>query len=259
MAPPSQELEPPENPVRTADGALQTLESVDNTIEKVTHLMPDRIAFYGYAHVPWIKPGQRKFTEDDLPKDAEKRALYEAGKQRFVQKNYVEIGMDHFALKTDKLYEAAQTGKLHRNFMGYTDSRTRLMVGLGVSSISDTWNAFAQNVKTVEAYYEKIESGLFPIFKGHTLNEEDLIVRRHILNLICKFETTWSNESEQCEAVYEAIDRLKEMVYDDLLELEPYKISIKEEAIPFVRNACMSFDARLWRNLPQSKIFSNVV
>lgn len=238
---------------------LQTRESVEMTIQKVIELFPDRIAFYGYAHVPWIKPGQRKFTEDDLPKDAEKRALYEIGKKLFVANNYVEIGMDHFALKTDNLYEAAQSGNLHRNFMGYTDSRTKLMIGLGVSSISDTWTAFAQNVKTVEVYYEKIANNELPIFKGHTLTQEDLIMRRHILNLICKFETTWTNETEQCEALYDALDRLKEMVYDQLVELEPYKLHVKEEAIPFIRNACMAFDARLWRNLPQSKIFSNVV
>ena len=238
---------------------LQTRESVEMTIQKVIELLPDRIAFYGYAHVPWIKPGQRKFTEDDLPKDAEKRALYEIGKKLFVANNYVEIGMDHFALKSDSLYEAAQSGNLHRNFMGYTDSRTKLMVGLGVSSISDTWNAFAQNVKTVEVYYEKIDNNELPIFKGHTLTQEDLIMRRHILNLICKFETTWMKETEQCEAVYEAIERLKEMVYDQLVEIEPFKLAVHEDAIPFIRNACMAFDARLWRNLPQSKIFSNVV
>jgi oxygen-independent coproporphyrinogen III oxidase len=238
---------------------LQTIQSVESTIQKVIELLPDRIAFYGYAHVPWIKQGQRKFTEADLPVDAEKRALYEMGKKLFLMNDYEEIGMDHFALKTDSLYRATQNGELHRNFMGYTESRTKLMVGLGVSSISDTWTVFAQNVKTVEGYYEKLERNELPIFKGHTLNEEDLIMRRHILNLICKFETTWEKETEQCEAMYEAIDRLKEMVYDELVILEPYKLTVSKEAIPFIRNACMAFDARLWKNLPQSKIFSNVV
>ena len=99
---------------------MQTRATIIDTINKVKLLKPDRIAFYSYAHVPWLKPGQRKFTELDLPVDAEKRKLYEIGKEMFNEAGYVEIGMDHFALKTDSLYKASQSGKLHRNFMGYT-------------------------------------------------------------------------------------------------------------------------------------------
>jgi oxygen-independent coproporphyrinogen-3 oxidase len=106
---------------------LQTLESVTRTIDKVNILRPDRIAFYSYAHVPWIKPGQRKFTENDLPADQEKRALYEIGKLKFIDNGYEEVGMDHFALSTDSLSIASKTGNLHRNFMGYTHSHTQVM------------------------------------------------------------------------------------------------------------------------------------
>ena len=141
---------------------LQTRKSVIDTIDKVNLLKPDRIAFYSYAHVPWIKPGQRKFTENDLPVDEEKRALYEIGKEKFSENGYAEIGMDHFALNTDSLYTAAEQGKLHRNFMGYTHSYSQLMIGLGVSSISDTWYAFTQNVKGVEEYYELVNNGIQP-------------------------------------------------------------------------------------------------
>lgn len=238
---------------------LQTRKSVIDTINKVNLLKPDRIAFYSYAHVPWIKPGQRKFTEFDLPVDEEKRALYEIGKQKFSENGYVEIGMDHFALKSDALYIAAENETLHRNFMGYTHSFTKLMIGLGVSSISDTWNAYGQNEKKVEDYYEKIESGILPIAKGHFLTSEDLILRQHILNLMCKFRTDWKDEKSVCDSVYRAKELLSEMEKDKLIEFGEKEIRIKRNARPFLRNVCMAFDARLLDNKPQSQLFSSIV
>lgn len=238
---------------------LQKKSSVINTINKVHFLRPDRIALYSYAHVPWIKPGQRKFTELDLPKDEEKRELYETGRAMLEKDGYVEIGMDHFALKSDSLYKAAQLKKLHRNFMGYTHNYTECMLGLGVSSISDTWNAFAQNVKVVEEYHNRINKGELPVFKGHLLSEEDLILRRHILNIMCKFETTWLEKDEQTEGLYNALSRLKEMELDGLILRLPFKLVVTEEGKKFIRNICMAFDARLWKNTPQKEIFSKVI
>ena len=130
---------------------FQTLSDVEHTILKTKELMPDRLAFYSYAHVPWMKGnGQRGYKDADLPNANEKRQQYEEGKRLLAQVGYAEIGMDHFALKTDALYKSMKSGKLHRNFMGYTASKTHLMVGLGASSISDSWYGFAQNVKGLE-------------------------------------------------------------------------------------------------------------
>lgn len=238
---------------------LQKKSSVIDTINKVMLLKPDRIAFYSYAHVPWIKPGQRKFTEKDLPKDEEKRDLYETGRLMLEEAGYVEIGMDHFALKSDSLYKAAKNGTLHRNFMGYSHSYTKLMIGLGVSSISDSWYAYAQNVKTIEEYHTLVNSGILPIFRGHILSEEDLILRRHILNIICKYYTIWKNESEQCEAIYDALERVKIMEEDGLLHVDPFHLQVTEKGKPFIRNICMAFDARLWKNIPKTEIFSKVI
>lgn len=238
---------------------LQKKSSVVNTIKKVNQLRPDRIAFYSYAHVPWIKPGQRKFTEEDLPKDEEKRALYETGRKMLEANNYIEIGMDHFALNSDSLFKAVKSKSLHRNFMGYTHSYTQLMIGLGVSSISDTWYAYAQNVKKVEEYYQLIHKKTLPIFRGHILNKEDLILRRHILNIMCRFETSWEKESEQTQAVYDALERLKEMEQDGLVIISPFHLQVTEAGKAFIRNICMAFDARLWRNIPQTQIFSKVI
>ncbi|MBX3164524.1 MAG: oxygen-independent coproporphyrinogen III oxidase [Bacteroidetes bacterium] len=235
---------------------LQTKNSVSDTIKQVKQLKPDRIAFYSYAHVPWVKPGQRKFTDADVPVDTEKRILYETGRDMLKEAGYEEIGMDHFSLKSDSLYKAALAKNLHRNFMGYTHNYTRLMIGLGVSSISDTWNGFMQNVKKVEEYEALIKKEEFPIFKGHILTEEDLILRKHILNIITRFQTSWADEKEQCHELYKALERLTEMEKDNLLSLEPYRLTVTTKGRAFLRNICMAFDARLWQNLPQSQIFS---
>ena len=131
----------------------QTWEKMEETIHKTLALKPDRLAFYSYAHVPWIKGvGQRGFDENDLPSGEEKRKLYENGKKLLEDLGYREIGMDHFALEHDDLYQSMISGNIHRNFMGYSSSKTQLMIGLGMSAISDSWYAFAQNEKTVEDY-----------------------------------------------------------------------------------------------------------
>ena len=150
---------------------FQTKENVIYTINKTKELKPDRISFYSYAHVPWVKGvGQRGFNENDLPKNEEKRELYEIGKQLFSELQYEEIGMDHFALKTDSLYQATINKTLHRNFMGYTSNKTQLMIGLGMSAISDSWYGFAQNVKTVKEYQQIVNLGEIPVYRGHVLS-----------------------------------------------------------------------------------------
>lgn len=239
---------------------FQTLDSMADTIEKTVSLIPESLAFYSYAHVPWIKGnGQRGFNEEDLPKDEEKRLLYETGKALLQQYGYMEIGMDHFALKKDALYDAFEQGKLHRNFMGYTASKTRLMVGLGVSSISDSWYGFAQNAKNLEDYYQMLDWGNLPVIKGHHLSEEDLAVRRHILNLMCRFETSWIENSILQEELPDIISGLKEMETDGLVSLTPYSITVTALGKPFVRNVCMAFDLKMRRRMPQTQLFSMTI
>jgi len=229
------------------------------TMMKVIRLKPDRIAFYSYAHVPWIKPGQRNFSELDLPDADKKMAIYETGRNALELAGYQDIGMDHFALETDELYKAQQEQRLHRNFMGYTDTRTQLLIGLGASSISDTWWGYVQNEKKVEDYYKRIDAGELPIFRGHVLTREDLILRKHILRLMTQFETSWSAANEVCDDVYKAVERLSEMEFDDLIEIQPYQLRITEKGKAFVRNVCMAFDARMWENVPQTALFSSTV
>lgn len=239
---------------------FQELDNIIDTIEKTKSLSPDRLAFYSYAHVPWIKGnGQRGFKDEDVPKDDEKRKLYEVGKQLLAKKGYHEIGMDHFALKKDSMFDSFQEGKLHRNFMGYTSSKTQLMIGLGASSISDSWYSFAQNEKSIEDYYARLAKDELPVFKGHTLTEEDLIIRRHILNLMCQFTTSWDEKHLYFKELPEVLSRLTEMENDGLLVIQNNAITVTEKGKPFVRNICMAFDLRLQRNAPQTQLFSMTV
>lgn len=239
---------------------FQTEDHVKETIAKTKALKPDRIAFYSYAHVPWIKGnGQRGFDESNLPSGAAKRQQYETGKALLSEAGYHEIGMDHFALASDTLYQAMENHTLHRNFMGYTASKTKAMIGLGVSSISDSWYGFAQNVKNVEDYYHLIDEGIIPVVKGHILNEEDLVIRQHILNLMCQFQTSWEDNKLYFDELPEVLKGLDEMEDDGLLIRSADQLVVTEAGKPFVRNICMAFDLLLKRKQPQTRLFSMTV
>ena len=238
----------------------QKLEHVINTIEKTKELKPDRIAFYSYAHVPWLAGnGQRGYNEEDLPTGDEKRKQYELGKELLLKFGYHEIGMDHFALETDSLYQAMEKGSLHRNFMGYTSFNTHLMVGLGASSISDSWFGFAQNVKNVEEYQNLVENDIIPLYRGHILTDEDQIIRRHILNLMCQFKTTWTAFKLYLPQMDDILDRLKELEEDGIVTVKENSLTITEKGRPFVRNVCMAFDLPLQKKKPNTRLFSMTV
>lgn len=239
---------------------FQTIENVIHTIEKTIELRPDRIAYYSYAHVPWIKGnGQRGFKDSDLPSAAIKRQQYEIGKELLAKAGYVEIGMDHFALQTDSLYKAQQTGTIHRNFMGYNSSKTQVMIGLGVSSISDSWYSFAQNVKNLEEYQSLVEEGQIPVYRGHILTTEDLIIRKHISNLMCTFETSWNDDALYFKELPDVLSSLVELENDNLLEISSNKLTVTEKGRAYVRNICLPFDLRLQRKKPETQLFSMTV
>ncbi|MGY4386156.1 oxygen-independent coproporphyrinogen-3 oxidase [Pedobacter sp. UYP24] len=235
---------------------LQSVEGLTKTLDDVIKLRPDRIAFYSYAHVPWIKPGQRKYNETHLPSAVLKRTLYEIGRSKLLDAGYSEIGMDHFILSSDALYIAAKEGKLHRNFMGYTEHKGKVMIGLGVSSISDCWNAFAQNVKTVEDYLSCLDANQFPIVKGHILTSTDLIFRQHILNLMCKDATDWNAQDAKDEKLMMCLERAAELERDGLIKISDHSLNVTTNGKRFLRNICMTFDLRLWEAIPSTQLFS---
>ncbi|WP_338766681.1 oxygen-independent coproporphyrinogen III oxidase [Bernardetia sp. ABR2-2B] len=226
---------------------LQNIETIQNTLQKTLELRPSRLAFYGYAHIPWLKPSQKKL-ESFLPAADEKANLYAIGKKILTEQGYVDIGMDHFALPTDSLLKASKNGTLHRNFMGYTTQSTSLSIGLGVSAISDTWTAFNQNEKNLKVYREKVENNEFPFLRGHYLTKEDLVIRQHILDLMCRYETSWNEEEFYGFGLGINFDLLESLKQDSLVEWKGNHLRITEKGKPFVRNVCMAFDVRLWNS-----------
>jgi len=239
---------------------FQTKEHVIYTIQKTIELRPDRIAFYSYAHVPWMKGnGQRGFQEKDLPTANEKKIQYEIGKELLIEAGYVEIGMDHFALETDALYTAQLENKIHRNFMGYTSSKTQLMLGLGVSAIGDSWYSFAQNVKGLKEYQNLLENNILPVFRGHILTDQDTIIRKHILNLMCNFETSWEDDSMIFPELQDVLVRLKELESDGLVNIESKRLLVTKTGRSFIRNVCLPFDLRLHQKKPNTQLFSMTV
>lgn len=238
----------------------QSLDNVLETVRLTNMLKPDRISLYSYAHVPWIKGvGQRGFDESDLPSPVEKRKLYEEAKNKLLNSGYHEIGMDHFALKTDTLYRAFEERQLHRNFMGYTTNTTKLMIGLGMSAISDSWFGFAQNHKLVKEYQQAVEEGSIPVFRGHELTEDELEIRRHILNIMCSFQTSWDGEFAKKTYFRNILDRLQPLVEDGLLKIQDHGLQVTELGQVFVRNICMCFDLHLHEPKSHEQRFSKTI
>ncbi|MDI7174176.1 oxygen-independent coproporphyrinogen III oxidase [Leptospira santarosai] len=232
----------------------QNPESMKRTVKKTLELRPDRIAFYSYAHVPWLKAAQRLFTESDLPSGPEKRELYEISREMFLKAGYLEIGMDHFALESDSLSRAVKNGNLHRNFMGYTSKTTDMLLGLGVSAISDSWDCFHQNEKIVKKYQKRIHGDGFATLRGHKLDEEDLIQRSLILQLSTTGTVIIPKRILQDVKLY-----LASMEDDTLIRWEGNLLSLTEKGRPFLRNVCTGLDLRLRRKSPELRVFSRSI
>ncbi len=221
---------------------FQTIDTIKETIETVIQLQPNRIAFYSYAHVPWTQKSQRAYDENDLPKGKDKYALYELGKQLFTQANYTDVGMDHFALENDGLLISKQNGFLHRNFMGYTTTNTEMLVGLGVSAISDVFYGFRQNYKTVEEYYTALENDSLPIHRGINVSDEDVIYRKQILNIACKGKTNWKDEIEITTLME---NQLNDLQKDGLINWKETNLEVTTLGWNFLRNICAVFDKKM--------------
>lgn len=237
----------------------QTVSSVEHTVELIKTLMPHRIAFYSYAHVPWKSKVQRRYSEVDLPAAADKWDMYSRGRELLEAAGFQPIGMDHFALANDKLFTAAREGKLHRNFMGYTTTRSKLIIGMGVSSISDAWYGFAQNEKEVEAYETKISQGILPLVHGHQLSEEDTVIRRKILELMCENETVLDHPVLDPAFIEAAFEKLALLETDELVKVSGRKIQLTEKGMSFIRIISAAIDAYLWRNHSGANTFSKAI
>ena len=234
----------------------QTNDTIEDTVKKTITLRPDRIAFYSYAHVPWMRPGQRGYEDSNLPGDVLKRSLYETGRKLFLEAGYLDIGMDHFALPTDSLTKARREGNLHRNFMGYTTSTADLLIGLGVSAISDAKYAYAQNLKKVEDYEEKVSNREWAVFKGHIHSSDDLTYKCCISEIACKEEL--ASVLLQEVLTHSLISELKSMQKDEIISFSQQGLKVTELGRAFIRNICSAFDQTMKKDR-EKKIFSQAI
>ncbi len=175
----------------------QTPERFEKTAEKLIGLKPDRMAFYSYAKVPWLKSHQKAIPDETLPSTEDKFRIYVEARARFMKAGYSVIGMDHFALHSDSLAKAYVEKKLYRNFQGYSVLRAENMIGLGVSSIGFFNNCYMQNVKDLETYQSRVSAGMLPIEKGYLLNADDIRRRKAIQSWMCHFEL----DKQECDAL----------------------------------------------------------
>ena len=235
---------------------LQTMSSIEKTIQQSLTLHPDRVAFYSYAHVPWTSKGQRLFDERDLPSPEQKLGLYQQGKSLFQAAGYQHIGMDHFSLKTDGLYVALKKGQIHRNFMGYTTQKSSLLLGLGVSSISDLGNGYGQNYKTLSDYYKSVEAGVLPITKGHFLTALDERFRNYIMEVICQGSTRFRSEDRDILKTY-SFPMLEQLAQDQLILFTEETLEVTPLGRNFLRNICSAFDLHLLQS-PQKLQMQNI-
>src|SRR5256886_2869298 len=224
------------------------------TVEKTIELRPDRIALYSFARVPWIKPAQRSYKDEDIPVAGEKRELYEIGREMLSAAGYGEIGMDHFVLPHDGMAEAQRNGTLHRNFQGYTETRTTVLLGLGVSAISETPTCFHQNEKAFPVYERRVRNQEIPTLRGHLLTEEDRLLREQVLQFMTRFRVRLTDDQAA-----DAREFLRPMIEDGLVEVSNDTMHLTEKGTPFLRNACMFFDQRLRRQEQKPQMFSQAL
>jgi len=239
----------------------QSVESFRRTLDRVIEAKPDRLSLFNYAHMPQLFKPQRRINEDDLPSPHVKLAILEQSIQQLEEAGYVYIGMDHFARPDDELAIAQKQGKLHRNFQGYSTHGDCDLLALGVTAIGQTRNSFSQNHRKLDDYYAAIDDGHLPVFRGMTLNDDDLIRRRVIQELICHFRLDFDHVAEQFDINFRdyfasELEKLRPMEEDGLLRIELNAIQVLPAGRLLIRNICMMFDAYL-KNTSQQ--FSKVI
>jgi oxygen-independent coproporphyrinogen-3 oxidase len=219
----------------------QTVDSICRSIDLAIALQPDRIALFGYAHVPWMMAHQKLIDAASLPGPAERFMQQEVAAERLTAAGFVQIGFDHFALPTDSLAQAARGGTLRRNFQGYTDDDAGVLIGLGASSISMLPEGYVQNDASVRNWRQSIECGRLASARGIRLSPEDKARRALIETLLCSLSADLTSLSDADRGViYAALDEMKQ---DGLVTLKGDSLRVTERGRPFLRAVCSAFDA----------------
>jgi oxygen-independent coproporphyrinogen-3 oxidase len=223
----------------------QTKARIADSVGKLVSLAPDRVALYGYAHVPWMSRRQQMIPSDAMPTPVERLGLYEVARDLFLTDGYAEIGIDHFARPSDGMAVAARTGHLRRNFQGYTDDTAPTLVGLGASSISRFPQGYAQNASGTSDHTQAIRAGRFSTHRGHAFDGEDRLRGRIIEALMCDFRVERAElagfgiETAKVEAM---LRRVAE-AFPGMVTLDAEALVILPEGRPLTRMIARGFDA----------------
>ncbi|HUB90434.1 MAG TPA: oxygen-independent coproporphyrinogen III oxidase [Dyella sp.] len=241
----------------------QTLAGFERTLAEVIALAPDRIAVYGYAHLPQLFKGQRQIDAAELPDPATRLALFGCALRLLGSAGYVYIGMDHFAREGDELARAQQEGTLQRNFQGYSTHGHCDIVGLGVSAISRIGNSYSQNAKDLAGYYAALDAGQLPIARGLLLDEDDIIRRELIGQLMCHGELHTTEFGGYHRLVFEEyfqseLQQLRALADDGLVALDLPIIRVTPRGRLLLRTVAMCFDAYLGRD-PHTASYSRTL
>ena len=226
----------------------QTVDSFEKTLEDTLKLQPDRLAVFSYAHVPWIKPAQKILQERmELPSPETKLELLKLTIEKLTSEGYVYIGMDHFAKEDDELTVAQRTKTLQRNFQGYSTKEGVDIYAFGMSSISQSQDAYWQNLKELPDYCASVDEGKLPIQRGYILTEDDHLRRRTIMRLMCDLELDYANMSELLGLDFgstyaQELDSLKNMEEDGLIHKSATGLTVTELGRLLIRNIAMQFD-----------------
>lgn len=228
----------------------QTLSSMEETLNTVLSLNPDRLALYHYAHLPHIFKPQRRIDTNVVPSSEEKLDILQYAVQKLTQAGYVFIGMDHFAKPNDELAIALREGKLQRNFQGYSTYADCDLVAIGVSSIGKIGNTYSQNEKDLDAYYARIDAGELPILRGYQLNDDDVLRRQVIQDLMCRFSLDFHAYDEQLNTPFEQyfadeLADLRVMEQQGLVQCYEHGFTVTPKGRFLIRNIAMVFDYHL--------------
>lgn len=237
---------------------FQSVESFTDTVEKIIDISPDRIAVFNYAHVPWMKKHMALINPEDIPGAEVKLEILKMTIEKLTSAGYEFIGMDHFAKPDDELAVALREKKLYRNFQGYSTNAGADLYAMGITSISQLKNIYAQNYKTEKEYYQSLDNERIPTTKGYKLTKDDHLRREVIMKLMCDFELNFRQIEEKFKIDFKkyfsaGLSNLKEMEKDELVEISDGKIKVKNMGRLLIRNIAINFDGYIERKEDTAK------
>ncbi len=243
---------------------FQTLETFKETLKQAVSLNPDRFAIFNYAHVPWLMKTMRKIDETTLPTPNEKLNILKYTIDYMTAQGYKMVGMDHFAKPQDELFLAIDKGELHRNFQGYTTKGGADLIGVGLTSIGESQNYYAQNAKDMKIYEEAIDAGKLPFVRGVKLSKDDKIRQYVIMELMANFKINIPRVEDELEINFndyfsDALQALKPYVDDKILTINDQAIQANETGAMLIRNIAMPFDAYMNKHAQSKKTFSKTI